>query len=68
MILPGVLPSLASLIPKIAAGHPKDLGPLQVGSFSFCCEEFALLRELIQYPETFREVSFWCFDVGNSST
>jgi len=30
VILPGVLPSLASLIPKIAAGHPGDLGPLQV--------------------------------------
>ena len=46
VILPGVLPSLASLIPKIAAGHPGDLGPLQVGSFSFLLfSESAWLRE-----------------------
>ena len=35
VILPGVLPRLASLIPKIAAGHPGDLGFLLVGSSSF---------------------------------
>ena len=44
MILPGVLPSLASLIPKIAAGHPGDLGPLQVGSFSFLLLRVCLIE------------------------